>query len=182
MKDIIKYIIIIIVVIGIALVIKNLFNTNNENFSNNNKASDTTNTSYKVTISLLDKDTNDFISGSDLAIRDNEDNIIEKWTTNDNAYVVTMVPKGTYTLEQISNTEGYNLNEEPIEFKVEDKDIELIMYNEENTNTSNIPQNTTSNVSVANTLSLKSPIYTILGTLTIISGLSLIFYKRKINN
>lgn len=180
MRDIIKYIIIIVVVIGIALVIRNLFSSNSENF-NNNEISNEERTSYKVTISLLAKDTDNFISDSVLAIRNNEGKIIEKWTTTDQEYVVNMVPKGTYSLEQISNSEGYKKNEETIEFTVEDKDIKLVMYNEKGDTSDNEVNNTTTDVPVVNTLSIKNPLSWILGIITIISGMGLIFLKRQPN-
>ena len=178
LSNVIKYGLIILAIIGIGLVLRNVViksknNTDWEETKNNQNY-------YKVTISLLDKNTSDQIEGFTLSIKNDKGQVIERWTTTKESYVVNTIPKGKYTLEQESAPEGYSLNEDVVEFTIKDKDIKLVMYNENSQSSSTNSNNSiTNDVNVVDTLSLKNPWLTI-GTCISIFGLSLIiFYKRN---
>jgi uncharacterized surface anchored protein len=168
------------VVIGIGLVIRNVINNskNSDNWQKDSKDK----AYYQVTISLLDKDDNSFIEGAVLIVRTEAGQVLEKWTTSDEEYIITMVPKGDYTLEQVSAADGYIINEENIEFTVTDKDIELVMYNEIDNYNIDISNNS-EDIPVVNTLSIRNPLTSILGISIIGFGVMLIvFYKKKIKD
>lgn len=182
MRNIIKYALIILAVIGIGLVIRNV--VNNSKSTDEWKGDESNSDSYyQVTVSLLDKDSNDFIEGSVLTIKTEAGQVLEKWTTTKDAYIITLVPKGSYTLEQVSTIDGYVLNEDKIEFTVEDKDLKLVMYNESEESSDASSNTTNQDVPVVNTLSLKSPLVSVLGISIITFGIVLIvFYKKNIKN
>lgn len=197
MRSLIKYIILILVVVGIGLVIRNVIlkSKNTEDTFINNKNDGKY---YQVTVSLLDKDNDKFISGAEMSIETEAGQVMEKWTTKDEEYVITTVPKGKYVLKQNNTVDGYDYNQDDTVFTITDKDIKLIVYNtrsdsddnsntgESNTDGSNNGTNNNSanhvneNVGVVDTLSIKNPIVTILGSIITIAGIMLIVFNKKI--
>ena len=178
-RNAIKYILIILVVIGIGLVIRNV--VNNSKSDSDWQKDEKEKNNYQVTVSLLDKDSEAYIEGAVLTVKTEAGQVLEKWTTTDKEYVITMVPKGKYVLEQISTIDGYILNEDKIEFTVLDKDLKLVMYNESDKEENKTDNRVTNNVPVGDTLSLKNPWSSVIGISVIGFGLLLIiFYKKNI--
>ena len=177
MRNIVKYVGIILVIAGILLVMKNLFTK--ENF-NETKVKETY---YSAKIALLDKEANSYLTGATLVLKKESGEIIEKWTTEDDLYIVNKLESGTYIIEQESAPENYHLNEEGVTFKIIDEDKKVTMYNTKMTEEEIRLQNTVSSeVGVDNTLSEKN-IWSIIGGIAIIAiGLGLILIPKKSSN
>lgn len=189
LRSLIKYIILILVVVGIGLVLRNVIlkGKNAEDTFIDNKKNDGI---YQVTVSLLDKDTEKFISGSVLSIETEEGKVIEKWTTKNKENVITNLAKGKYVLKQVSAAEGYDYNEDDTVFTITDKNLKLVMYNtvtgsessssNENGSNSETGNNVSESVGVVDTLSIKNPLVTILGSLILVAGATLLVFNKKI--
>ena len=179
-KDIIRYIVIILIVVAIALVIRGLVNQDSDWEEDN---SNTTNneTYYQASISLLDKETEEFISGATLTVRSATGEEVDSWITTEEAYTISNLKSGTYTLEQEIASDEYKLNEESITFEVEDTNVDVVMYNEKKTEeelAEEKAQNTTSDeINVDNTLSYKNKSLAILSIIIFIIGIGLISSK-----
>ncbi len=100
----------------------------------------------------------------------NEDGVeIDKWESTTEPHRLTGLVKGTYFLTVESAPEGYQLNKEPITFKINDNGLlegETIMYN-------------TPLTEVPNTLSTQSIIITLLGLFIVGAGIGLYIYGIK---
>ena len=179
-KDIIRYIVIILIVVAIALVIRGLVNQDSDWEEDN---SNTTNNEiyYQASISLLDKETEEFISGATLTVRSATGEEVDSWITTEEAYTISNLKSGTYTLEQEIASDEYKLNEESITFEVEDTNVDVVMYNEKKTEeelAEEKAQNTTSDeINVDNTLSYKNKPLAILSIIIFIIGIGLISSK-----
>lgn len=189
LRSIIKYGGLALVIIGIVLVMKNLFNVDSgtTNNSKTNKNTTVNISSYKVSISLLDKDTKAFVKGANLVIKDQGGNVVSGWTTEEGVHLVPNLKKGTYTLIQEKEADGYHLNSDGVTFEVKNKDQEIIMYNikmteEEKTKyeAEQRAKNTTATeTSVDNTLSVKDVGSTLVAILSIIGGTLIILHPKK---
>lgn len=180
-KDIIRYIIIILIVVAIVLVMKNLVSSDS-NWQNDDKSKDKTEeVYYSAKISLKDQETEEFISGATLVVKDETGETIDSWTTSNEIHTVSKLKKGTYTLSQIKASEDYKLNEEPITFKIENNNVNVTMNNEKKTEAElqqEKVQNTISDeINVDNTLSTKNKFITLLSILTILGGISIVSYQ-----
>ena len=187
MRNVIKYVGIILVIAGILLVTKNLFTQDEEwNKTNNKKKNEeiTEVAYYSAKIELLDKESNSYLNGAALVLKKENGEIIEKWTTDGGVHLVNKLEKGSYVIEQESAPEGYNLNEEGVTFEIKNKDKDVTMYNTKMTEEEieeARQQNTTSSevTGVDNTLSEKS-IWSILGgVISIGVGIGLILLQKK---
>ena len=181
-KDIIRYIIIILIVVAIVLVMKKLVsddsNWENDNNKNTNKTEEVY---YQASISLVDKNTEEMISGANLVVKDETGEVIDSWTTTNKIHIIAKIKKGAYTLEEEQAPEGYKLNEKSITFKVENTNVDVAMYNETMTEEelkADKAQNTSSNeVNVDNTSSYKNKPLAILAILSFIAGVAILSYK-----
>lgn len=183
MRNIIKYVGIVLVIAGILLVMKNLF-TKDESFNEiNNKSK---NKYYDVKIELLDEESNAYLKDATLVLKRNSGEIIEKWNTGENVHLVDKMKNGTYVITQESAPEGYHLNEEGVTFEVKNKDKKVTMYNkkmtEEEIEEEKIKNTTSSEVSVDNTLSEKSIWAIVGGVISIGVGMALILIQKKSSN
>ena len=191
MKSLIKFLVLALVVVGIGLVLRNVIlksKNNNDTFIDNKKDGKY----YQVTVSLLDKETEKYISGSVLSVETEKGKVIEKWTTKDKEYIITNLSNGKYILKQISAPEGYDYNEDDTEFTITDKNLKLVMYNapssenttntenNNSTNNSNENNNVNENVGVVDTLSFKNPLATIFGGLVVLAGAMLLVFNKKL--
>ena len=177
MRTIIKYIGIALVIVGILLVMKNLF-TKETNWDNN--IEETKETYYIAKIKLLDKETKKYLPGSKLILKDENNEIIDEWTTDTKTHTIKELEKGTYTLIQSTAPENYHLNKNSLTFEIKNSDKDVVMYNTKMTEEEIKESNTTkSEVGVDNTLSSKSILTTIIALITITLGLTTIYKVKK---
>lgn len=188
LRSIIKYGGLALVIIGIILVMKNLFNSNSK--LNNKKKEPTTITAkatYSATVSLIDQETKKHIQGATLIIKDEKGNTISSWTSEESVHLVPNLKNGKYTLTEEKAPEGYHINNDGVTFEIKNKNKEVTMYNikmtEEERNAYEKQQrelNTTSNeIDVDNTLSEKDIVATMMAIICIISGIAIIFNKKE---
>lgn len=173
-KNIIRYVGLALVIVGIVLVMKNLFETdtnnwNSKNFKNNLEAK----TYYQANIKLLDEETNEYIVGSNLVLKNEEEEIIDEWTTKENKHTILKLEKGTYTLEQLETIDGYEKSDNTITFEITSEDKEIVMYNKAK------EKQTSNEVNVDNTLSTKSYITIVVALITLLTGIKLIVFPNK---
>lgn len=183
MKNIVKYVGIILVFAGILLVMKNLFSQDTDWTSDKKNNIKTTEVYYNARIQLLDKDTNSFLTGATLVLKNESGEEVEEWTTDGGIHLVNKLKTGKYTIEETNAPEGYRLEEETVSFEIKTKDQEVTVYNTAMTEEEKEEvrrQNTISNeVGVENTLSEKN-IWSILGGIISIGvGVGLILFQKK---
>lgn len=185
-KNIIKYGGIALVIVGIVLVMRNLFTSDedweNKNSKNTNK---TVNSSYNVQVSLVDQESGALLTGAKLVIKDSTGEVVTSWTTENEIHLVNELKQGTYKLVEEEAPEGYHLNGDGIEFKIKDSDQTVSMYNiamTESEKEEYRKQNTTSNeVGVDNTASFRNHFVTISAIIAIGIGIWLILSQQKRN-
>ena len=171
-RNIIKYLGIALVIVGVLLVMKNLFSKDSDLSTDNNY--------YSAKIKLLDKDTANYIKGAKLSLKDETGKTIKTWTTEDKAYTINKLEKGKYTLIEEEAPKYYHLNEEKIEFEIKNKDKTIIMYNKAMTEEEIKKENTTeTNVNVDNTASNKNILTIIVAFIISILGLGIIYKTKK---
>ena len=191
LRSIIKYGGLALVVIGIILVMKNLFKSDSS-WNNDKKNKGTTIVSsneYNATISLLDEETKEHLTGAKLIIKDTEGNVISEWTTEASDHLVPNLKNGTYTIVEEVVPANYKLNEENITFKIKNKDKKVKIYNTKMTEeeieayeAEQREKNTVANeIGVENTLSTGDVTVTILAIISIILGVDLIFFQKETN-
>lgn len=175
MRSIIKYIGIALVIVGILLVMKNLFS------KESNLSNETEKSYYTARIKLLDQQNKNYIEGAKLTLKDENNKIIAEWTTDSKVKLITKLSKGKYILTQSSTAKNYHLNETKLTFEIKNKDKDVVMYNTKKTEEEIRKENTvSSDVKVDNTASTKNIFTTIIALITTTLGLSLI-YKVKNN-
>ncbi len=190
LRNVIKYGGLALVIIGIILVMKNLFASDSD-WNNDKKNQTTTVVSnyYNATVSLLDKETKKYIVGANLVIKDKDGNVISGWTTDEGVHLVPNLKKGTYVLVEEEVSEGYRLNSDGVTFEIKNKDQEVIMYNTKMTEEEKAQyeaeqraKNTTaSEVGVDNTLSQKDITVVVIAIISIVFGIDLLFFQKKCN-
>lgn len=86
----------------------------------------------KITIVKVDKATGETIAGAKLVLKDSDGNEITSWTSTTLGHVIKNLPNGTYTVEETSAPEGYELNKEVVKFTINDANREqkIKFYNE----------------------------------------------------
>lgn len=86
----------------------------------------------QITISKIDKDTNQMLKGANLKLVDSNNTEIANWITETTVKTLTLNP-GTYTLSEVDAPDGYIKSQEEIEFTVNEDGStslsEIIMYN-----------------------------------------------------
>ena len=184
-RNIIKYVGLALVMVGIVVVMKNLFANDTE------WKQPTTTTAkkgtYSATVSLTDSETKAYISNSKLVVKDANGKVVDEWTTANGVHLISNLKNGTYTLNQETANSKYYLNKDTITFKINGKDERVSMYNialteeEIKNGVSNTSNNSTVNPSeeaVENTSSFTSLTPYILAILSITLG-GVILYKTK---
>lgn len=86
----------------------------------------------KITIVKIDKATGNTIAGAKLVLKDAQGNEITSWTSTTLGHVIKNLPNGTYTIEEVSAPNGYELSEEVVKFTINDNNREqkIKFYNE----------------------------------------------------
>lgn len=177
MRSIIKYLGIALVIVGILLVMKNLF-TKESNFESNDKTNNIK--YYTANIKLLDNDTKDYIEGAKLVLKDSNNKVIVEWTTEKRVYRVNKLENGEYTLIQTEASENYHLNETKINFEIKNKNEDVVIYNTKMTEEEIKEANTTKEeVGVDNTSSTKNILTSILAIIITFIGLNRIYKIKK---
>ena len=184
---IIKYGGLALVIIGIILVMKNLFNSDSEINSPKKKTTTQTSTYYNASIGLQDEETHKYISGAKISVKDEKGNTISEWVTTDGIHLVPNLKKGTYTIIEEEAPENYKITEQEKTFTIKNKNKEVTLYNKKMTEAEieayeeeQRKKNTTANeIGVDNTLSEKSAVGIAIATLCFICGLSLLFHKKE---
>jgi len=173
-KNIVRYLGLALVIVGIVLVMKNLFSTDTGNW--NSKDVKSNKVYYEANIKLLDAETEDYIMGSNLVLKNAKDEVIDEWTTKEEEHTVIKLEKGTYVLEQTSVADGYEDDKKTITFKVSNENKEIVMYN-----TAKVEEvkETSSEINVDNTLSTKSYFSVVISIIIMILGTRLILMSNK---
>ena len=86
----------------------------------------------KVTIVKVDKATGNAIAGAKLVLKDSNGKEITSWTSTTAGHVIKNLPNGTYTVEETSAPDGYDLSKEVVKFTIDDNNREqkVKFYNE----------------------------------------------------
>lgn len=175
-RNIIKYVGIALVLIGIFLVMKNLFAKDTDWSSNKNNSSKT----YSANIKLLDTDTKEYLEGAKLVLKNENNDLIAEWTTTNEVYTIKNLEKGKYTLVQVEASKDYHLNENNVRFVIKNTDKDVIMYNTKMTEEEIKSANTTNTeVGVDNTASSKSIFTSIIAIFITVIGFNLIYKVKK---
>lgn len=169
-RSIVRYVGLTVIVIGIVLLVSNLLNSNNREFKSN-KNNDIVKY-YSVSIKVLDKETKKFLNGGSFVLKDNEGKIIEEWEQTENIKRIGKLKKGTYVIEQKSSLDGYEMSDK-LTFRISNSDKNIDIYN-------TVIQEvmSESEVSVDNTLSLKSSFGYVVSIIISCIGIILILNKR----
>ena len=174
-RNIIKYVGIALVIVGVLLVMKNLFAKEDTNWNEDVKEK-----YYSAKIKLLDKDTNDYLEGAKLILKNQNGDIVKEWISTNKTYTVKDLSNGEYTLIQDSAIENYHQNNEGVIFKIKDSNETVIMYNIKMTEEEIKEANTSKDeVNVDNTASSKSILVLILATILTSIGCNLIYKVKK---
>ena len=121
-----------------------------------------------VTIVKIDAETKQPLAGATMAIKDSTGEIVYKFVTETTPEVITDLPAGTYTLEEISAPEGYVRNEKVATFTIdqEHRSHQITFENEKE-------------VPVPDTASTASILFIILGIAITGYGLEYVFKNGK---
>lgn len=175
-KNIVRYLGLALVIVGIVLVMKNLFSTDTENWGSKSFSNTNSKTYYTANIKLLSEEDDEYIVGSKLVLKDENDKVVDEWKTEDKEHAVVKLESGTYVLEQVETVDGYVKSDKVITFKITDDDKDIVMYNavvvEE-------VKETASEVSVDNTLSVKSSVTAIVAGITILLGMIMVVFPNN---
>lgn len=76
-----------------------------------------------VNIVKIDQETKQPLSGAVLVVKKADGTEVARFTTTTNPYVLTDLPNGTYTVEEVSAPAGYVLNTEKISFTIDDNHL-----------------------------------------------------------
>ena len=93
-----------------------------------------------VKINKVDSETKKPVSGATLVVKDANGNVIKEFVTSENAYVLSDLAQGKYTLSETKAPKGYVLSKESMEFTVgqDDKTIEVNFENSKEVIVNNI--------------------------------------------
>lgn len=146
-------------------------------------------TTYNVIINKLDSSSKNQVAGATLEIRDENDNVVESFVTEDTPYQTSSLKPGTYTLVEKEAPDGYTLTSEKVTFTVKEGSTETVnvtMYNTKTLETPEVPETpeTPEEVAVPSTGSNKTLATTVAGLVVVLSG-SVLFtknFKRKHEN
>ena len=73
----------------------------------------------KLSVLKVDAETNKAVAGAKLQIKDSNNKVVESWTTTKEAYTITNLTSGTYTITETTAPNGYILSDAKTTFTVE---------------------------------------------------------------
>ena len=133
-----------------------------------------------INITKLDSNTNEYVSGAVLVIKDLEGKTIDRWTTTNESHYVSL-EEGEYILIEESAPNGYVLNKEGIHIKV-DAENNLYIKNaagEYVKANGVIMYNTPEEKIVVPKTGLTSTLTYVIGTITLAAGAIVLFKNEK---
>ena len=120
-----------------------------------------------VNITKISSETGNALAGAVMVVKDSEGKEVERFTTTEEAHVITGLAYGTYTLSEVSAPAGYKISDEVMTFTLDDDhtsyQIKFANYKE-----FAVPDTSTSSI-----------IFKILGIAIIGSGLGFIYRNAK---
>ena len=174
-KNIIRYVGLALVIVGIVLVMKNLF-ANSSNTWSATKNNVNNKIYYEADIKLLNKETSDYIVGATLVLKDNNGKVIDEWKTTGDVHKVVKLEKGTYVLEQKSVVDGYEANDSSLVFKITDEDKSIVMYNKAKVEE---VKEIASEINVDNTLSNRSVFSIVFAISVLLVGIKMVLFPNE---
>ena len=163
-RNIIRYVGLALVIVGIVLVMKNLFSTDtNDSWGSKDISSKTK--YYEANIKLLDEESKEYITGSTLVLKDEKGKVVDEWKTSKYVHTVVKLENGTYKLSQVKGVDGYEVSDKVITFKIDGKDKDIVMHNKA------IVKEVSKEVDVESTASSKSIFIVILALAVNLSGI-----------
>lgn len=149
-------------------------NTEKQEFTITDEVKDVTVNFYNeakesvVTITKIDKETNQTLAGAVIVVKDSNGNEVERFTSTNESHVIKDLKDGTYTVLEVEAPAGYMRNETGVQFTIDNDhlshQITIENYKE---------------VIVPNTASAGTIILTILGIVLTIVGVN--FIKKNAN-
>lgn len=89
---------------------------------------------YKVSIAKIDAETRKYIAGAVISIKDSNGKEVRRFTTDENLYIITDLPNGTYSVNEEIAPKGYIKNDRSTTFTLDDEhqsyQIEIENYKE----------------------------------------------------
>lgn len=143
------------------------FTITNENRNITVKMENTPKTNV-VNILKIDKSTGKPLKGAVLVVKDSKDNIVARFTTREEEYVLQDLEDGEYTVEEESAPNGYEKNEEKIKFVIDEEHTSHQITFE------NYPETVvpfTSSTTIAY----------VLGSIILVIGVGFVYYTKKKN-
>lgn len=175
-KNVVRYLGLALVIVGIVLVMKNLFSTDTEDWGNKSFSNTNSKTYYTANIKLLSEEDDGYIVGSKLVLKDENNKVVDEWKTVNKEHAVVKLESGTYVLEQVDAVDGYVKSDKVITFKITDDDKDIVMYNavvvEDVKETAN-------EVVVDNTMSVKSSVTVVIAGIAILLGIIMVISQNN---
>lgn len=78
------------------------------------------NTKKALYFGKIDADTGNYISGAELQLVDSDGDVVEKWISSNDLYMISGLDNGTYYLEEVSAPAGYVTSSERVKVVVND--------------------------------------------------------------
>ena len=124
-----------------------------------------------VSILKVDSVTGNTVSGAVLVIKDSNGKEIARFTTTDQAYVISNIEKGTYYVSEVEAPDDYELSTEVVKFEITDSEepVTVVFKNNKKPTDFEVP-NTDSNASI---------IFYLIGGLMILSTVGFVRYNAN---
>lgn len=144
------------------------FTITNENRNITIKMKNTPKTNV-VNILKIDKSTGKPLKGAILVVRDSKDNIVARFTTTEEEYVLQDLEDGEYTVEEESAPNGYEASDEKVKFTIDDEHTShQITF--ENYPETVVPFTSSTTIAYA------------LGSMILLAGVAFVYYYTKKKN
>ena len=124
-----------------------------------------------VSILKVDSETGNTVSGAVLVIKNSDGKEISRFTTTDQAYVISNIENGIYYVSEVQAPDGYNLSNEIVKFEVTNSEEPIIVTFKNNKKPDEYI--------VPDTASDASIIFYLIGGLMILSTVGFVRYNAK---